>query len=99
MTAVDPGARPRRRLGIWLRRRRGALQIGLGDVALELSDAALVLFEGADGTRTVVDLAALLVAEYGIPDDEALADATEFLTSMVADGLMVVGADGASAPA
>lgn len=98
VNAPDAQARPRRRLGIWLRRQGGLIQVGYRDVALELSDSARILFENADGDRTLAELADLLVAEYGITPEEALADAAEFICSMVDNHLMVI-ATGDASPA
>jgi hypothetical protein len=96
MTALDAQARPRRRLGIWLRRQHGLIQVGYRDTALELSDSAQILFENADGNRTLQQLADLLVAEYGISSEEALADTAEFIGSMIERQLMVIAPDHAS---
>jgi len=96
MTALDARARPRRRLGIWLRRRQGLVQVGYRDVAIELSDTAQILFEHADGDRTLRQLADLLVAKYGISPEEALADTAEFVGFMIERQFMVIDTDDAS---
>ncbi len=96
MTALDAQARPRRRLGIWLRRRQGLVQVGYRDIAVELTDTAQLLFENADGSRTLRQLADLLVAEYGISSEEALADTAEFVGSMIERQFMVIATDDAS---
>lgn len=92
------GKVPRRRLGIWLRRRGGVIQAGYRDVALELSDSARFLFELADGARHVGDLAAALALEYGIPAEDALEDTTAFIAEMVELQLMVLDAEDAASP-
>lgn len=96
MTPLDAQARPRRRLGIWLRRQGGLIQVGYRDSAVELSDTARMLFENADGDRTLRQLADLLVAEYGISPEEALADTAEFVDSMIERRFMVIATDDAS---
>ena len=96
MTTLDAQARPRRRLGIWLRRQGDLVQVGYRDTAVELSDTALMLFENADGDRTLGQLADLLVTEYGISPEEALADTAEFIDSMIERRLMAIATDDAS---
>lgn len=90
MSEMVPSDRPKRRLGVWIRRQGGVITVGFRDVARQLSDPAQVIFERADGTLTVRELADLLVAEYGISAEEALADTVEFVDTMTSCHLMVV---------
>lgn len=96
MTALDAQARPWRRLGLWLRRQHGLIQVGYRDIAVELSDTAQLLFDNADGSRTLQQLADLLVAAYGISSEDALADTAEFVGSMIEHQLMVIATNDAS---
>ncbi|MEO7259682.1 MAG: PqqD family protein [Jatrophihabitantaceae bacterium] len=96
MTALDAQARPRRRLGLWLRRQHGLIPVGYRDIAVESSGTAQLLFENADGSRTLHQLAGLLVAEYGISSEDALADTAEFIGSMIEHQLMVIATNDAS---
>lgn len=89
MSSLD-SAVPRRRLGIWVRRRDGNLHAGFRESAVQLSESAALLFQAADGGRTVEQLASLLVDEYGIGHQEALQDTKEFLEDMERQGLMTI---------
>ncbi len=95
MSTLSPDSRPRRRLGIWIRREFGSLQVGHLDVALELSDVAQVLFEKADGKHTIGELADLVAEQYDISRADALDDTVEFVASMIESRVMVLEPDDA----
>lgn len=66
-----------------VRRFRGKLRAARGEVAIELDGSSAILFAGIDGRRSVAQIAELLVAEYDIPHDMALADTAEFLSGLI----------------
>ncbi len=88
MTAVARSTVPRRRLGIRVRRISGELHVAVRDSTVILSEAGALLLVAIDGTRSVDDLAALLAAEYGIPQDEALADTGDFVAECREGGIL-----------
>ncbi|WST76996.1 PqqD family protein [Streptomyces sp. NBC_01136] len=79
---IAPCDVPRRVLGIRVRRQGEDLLLGFEDNALLLEGAAVLIYMSADGTRSVGDVARVLVDEYGIDEEEALADVTEFLADL-----------------
>lgn len=52
--------------------------------ALRLDGSAALVYASVDGTRGVADVARVLVEQYGIDEEEALADMTEFLADLTA---------------
>ena len=79
---------PRRTLGIRIRRVRGDFLLGDADRTMLLSGPAQFLFSSLDARRSVADVARLLAAEYGIDEEEALADTTDFLEDLVSRGIV-----------
>ncbi|GAA3784315.1 PqqD family protein [Streptomyces phyllanthi] len=92
MTAasVGPSDVPRRSLGFRVRRVESGLVIGFKDQALELSDSAELIYRCMDGRRTVADVAAVVAAEYGIEEAQALADVAEFIDELAAHGIVTI---------
>ncbi|MFG3025005.1 PqqD family protein [Streptomyces sp. NPDC048254] len=92
MTAasVGPSDVPRRSLGFRVRRVGSGLVIGFKDQALELSGSAELIYRCVDGHRTVEDVAAVVAAEYGIKEAQALADAAEFIGELAALGILTI---------
>ncbi|MBK3643153.1 MULTISPECIES: PqqD family protein [Streptomyces] len=82
--AIAPGDVPRRVLGIRVRRSGEDLLLGWADQALRLDGSAALVYASVDGTRGVGDVARVLVEQYGIDEEEALADVTEFLADLTA---------------
>lgn len=80
--AIAPFDVPRRVLGIRVRRSGEDLLLGFEDNALLLDGSAVLIYTAVDGTRSVGDVARVLVDEYGIDEEEALADVTEFLAGL-----------------
>lgn len=82
--AMAPDDVPRRVLGIRVRRSGEDVLLGYEDSALLLDGAAALVYTAADGTRSVADVARVLVDTYGIDPREALDDVTEFLADLTA---------------
>ncbi|WP_406171561.1 PqqD family protein [Streptomyces sp. NBC_00996] len=79
---------PRRVLGTRIRLVRGDYHIGADDVALHLTGPGNIIFASLDGRRSVADVARLLVAEFGIDQEEAIADVREFLDELTDRGIV-----------
>ncbi len=79
---------PRLALDIRCRNFRGKLIVARGDVALELDEVGATIFKWIDGTSTIDDLANQVVSEYGIPYEQALEDCDEFISELVASGVV-----------
>ncbi|MCU1640740.1 MAG: hypothetical protein JWN03_1015 [Nocardia sp.] len=76
---------PVRRLDIRVRSIRGSLLVVNHEhQMIELADVGALLFRSADGKRTIGELAGLLVAEFGIDVESALADTVEFMADLAA---------------
>jgi hypothetical protein len=82
--AITPCDVPRRVLGIRVRRSGEDVLLGFQDSALLLEGAAALVYTAADGARSVGEVARVLVDAYGIDEQEALADVTEFLADLTA---------------
>ncbi|MGE5829251.1 MAG: PqqD family protein [Micromonosporaceae bacterium] len=85
---ITPELVLRRRLGVQVRRIRGRLLVKTGPDAFELEDVAMLIFTAIDGQRSIADIAALAVAEYGIDIAEATQDAVEFIGWLAERGLV-----------
>ena len=68
-----------------------------GEAVLILSDDSEInvlnevgsrIFELADGTRTVAEIASIIGSEYDISSEDATTDVIEFLDSLVAENVM-----------
>lgn len=91
MTAPAPCSAqtvPRRSLGVRIRRVKGDFLIGDEDSALLLSGPAQLIYSSLDGRRSIADIARMIAEEYGVDEEEALADAREFLDDLAGKGLV-----------
>lgn len=88
---VGPESVLRRPIDLRIRRFRGKLLVSRREETVELEDSSALLFRGVDGVCSVNDLAALLVEEYGIDHELALADTVEFIQELVDGGFVEVG--------
>ncbi|KOG32601.1 PqqD family protein [Streptomyces resistomycificus] len=79
---------PRRVLGIRIRRSGQDVLLGFEDNALLLEGAGALIYRAVDGTRSVGVLARLLAHEYGIEEEEALADVSDFLADLTAQKII-----------
>jgi hypothetical protein len=90
---MDPESRPTRRSDI-LAQAAGDTVILLTPDSGEyftLNEVGGRIWELADGSRTVADIAALLVVEYEAPLEEIQADALEVLGELAEEGLIADG--------
>jgi hypothetical protein len=74
---------PRRRRTAKIRRLRGTLVVSGPVDAYELTDAAALIFQSADGVRTIGEIGKLVADEYDVPLAEAVADANELITDLI----------------
>jgi hypothetical protein len=58
-----------------------------------LNEVGSRIFELADGTRTVAEIATIISNEYVISNDEATTDVIEFLDNLVAENVMEYAAE------
>lgn len=79
---------PRRSLGVRIRRVKGDFLIGDEDSALLLSGPAQLIYSSLDGRRSIADIARTIAEEYGVDEEEALADAREFLDDLAGKGVV-----------
>lgn len=87
---VGPESVPVARLDLRIRRVAGALLIARPEeaAALELTGTAMFLFRAFDGSRSVTDLATMLVSEYDVPLELATEDTQSFVADLLADELI-----------
>ncbi|WP_266389032.1 PqqD family protein [Streptomyces canus] len=85
---IAPRDVPRRVLGIRVRRSGEDLLLGFADQALLLDGSAALVYANVDGTRSVGDVSRVLVDQYGIDEEEALADVTAFLADLSAKNVI-----------
>ncbi|MFF5488117.1 PqqD family protein [Streptomyces virginiae] len=79
---------PRRVLGVRIRRMKDDFLIGDEDRVLLIEDSAAFIFASLDGRRSTLDVARLLAQEYGVDEEQALADVVEFLSDLVEQGIV-----------
>jgi hypothetical protein len=79
---------PRRVLGIRIRRMKDDFLIGDEDRALLIEDSAAFIFASLDGRRSTLQVARLLSQEYGVDEEQALADVVEFLGGLADQGIV-----------
>lgn len=79
---------PRRVLGIRIRRMKDDFLIGDEDRALLVEDIAAFIFASLDGRRTTLDVARQVAQEYGVDEEQALADVAEFLGDLADQGIV-----------
>ncbi|MFJ8011891.1 PqqD family protein [Streptomyces sp. NPDC096339] len=82
---------PRVDMAARTRKYRGKLYIAVEDRALELDETAESIFRKIDGRSTVRAIGEGLAAEYAIPVDDAVADAAEFIASLIDHGVVEAG--------
>jgi hypothetical protein len=75
-------------LGTRIRKVKDGFYIGVEDRALHLTGPAEIIFASLDGRRSVADVAQLVTIEYDINQEEALADAYEFLSDLADRGIV-----------
>lgn len=96
----DLGLAPRRSLAVRVRRIDGNLCLAHGAVFLELSRVAESIWKLADGTRSPLDIAAAVAADYGVQPATVAADVEELLAELTGHAMIEwVGSPGAAAPA
>jgi hypothetical protein len=71
-----------------IRRVKGDFLIGDEDSALLLSGPAQLIYSSLDGRRSIADIARTIAEEYGVDEEEALADAREFLDDLAGKGVV-----------
>jgi hypothetical protein len=79
---------PRRVLGTRIRLVQGDYHIGVDDLTLHLTGPGNIIFACLDGRRSVAEVARLLVAEFGINQEEAIVDVREFLDELTDRGIV-----------
>ncbi|WP_326615204.1 PqqD family protein (plasmid) [Streptomyces scopuliridis] len=79
---------PRRVLGIRIRRMKDDFLIGDEDRALLIEDVAAFIFASLDGRRSTLKVAQLVAQEYGVDEEQALADVVEFLGDLTDQGIV-----------
>lgn len=79
---------PRRALGTRIRLVNGEFMVGVEDHALHLAEPGSLIFSSLDGRRSLADVAALVAAEYDVEYQEALADVSNFLGDLTAEGIV-----------
>ncbi|MFG2531016.1 PqqD family protein [Streptomyces sp. NPDC048516] len=87
-TLRSPEDVPRRALGIRIRLVKGDFMLGVEDEALHLTGPARLIYAALDGRRGVADVARLVADEYGIDEQEALADVRDFLDDLTDRGII-----------
>jgi hypothetical protein len=83
----DPDDILTRRMDTRIRRVNGQFLLSFGETAVELSESGSLLYEHMDGTRTVGMLAAVLAETYGVSEQVALADTSDFLSYLLENSL------------
>ncbi|MEU7601874.1 PqqD family protein [Streptomyces sp. NPDC040724] len=79
---------PRRVLGIRIRRIKDDFLIGDEDRAMLMEDIAAFIFVSVDGRRSTAQVARLVSREYGVDEETALTDVTEFLGDLTDQGII-----------
>lgn len=87
---IEPDALAKRALDARVRRVAGTQMVARGQDVLELNEVAAVVWNLADGSRSLVEISTHVMTEYEVSEEEALADVTEFVTEMVNAGFMSV---------
>jgi hypothetical protein len=87
---MDAQSRPRRRDGVLAQTAGDTVLLLTGDTGeyFTLNDVGGRIWELADGTRTVTDIAAVICAEYEAPLDLIEADTLEVLDELAGEGLV-----------
>jgi hypothetical protein len=87
---MDAQSRPRRRDGVLAQTAGDTVLLLTGDTGeyFTLNDVGGRIWELADGTRTVTDIAAVICAEYEAPLDVIEADTLEVLDELEGEGLV-----------
>jgi hypothetical protein len=87
---MDAQSRPRRRDGVLAQTAGDTVLLLTGDTGeyFTLNDVGGRIWELADGTRTVTDIAAVIGAEYEAPLDVIEADTLEVLGELAGEGLV-----------
>lgn len=88
--ALAEGSVPRPNLASRTRRYRGKLYIAVDERALELDETAESVFRKIDGRATLREIGEGLAAEYAIPVEDAVADASDFIATLIAHGVVEV---------
>ncbi|MCP9213328.1 PqqD family protein [Streptomyces cucumeris] len=79
---------PRRVLGIRIRRMKDDFLVGDEARALLVEDSAAFIFASLDGRRSTLQVARLVAQEYGVDEEQALADVVEFLVGLADQGIV-----------
>ncbi|MFE1367205.1 PqqD family protein [Streptomyces anulatus] len=79
---------PRRVLGIRIRRVKDEFLVGDEDRALLIEDSAAFIFASLDGRTSTLQVARLVAQEYGVDEEQALADVVEFLGGLADQGIV-----------
>jgi len=79
---------PRRTLGVRVRRVDGNLVVGLESEALELTDAAKLIYESANGRNRVDDIVGIVADTYEAEPTEVSDDVHEFLDELTDRGVV-----------
>ncbi|MFJ7095857.1 PqqD family protein [Streptomyces mirabilis] len=85
---------PVRNIHVRIRVHRGTLHLGLHEQAFELSEVAGLIWRFVDGKADILSIARRVAAEYGIPEDVAMADTMEMVEGWQADSLIALLEDG-----
>jgi hypothetical protein len=86
--AVTAQTVPKKRVTTRVRRFRGAILVAGPAESFELTESAAFIFRAVDGSRTVAEIGALVAQTYDVPPAEAVADATELISSLIEHQIM-----------
>jgi hypothetical protein len=94
---MEPGSRPQRREDILMQAAGDTVVLLTPDSGeyFTLNEVGGRIWELADGTRSIEEIAAALVAEYEAPLEEVRADTLDVLAELAREGLV---ADGTASP-
>lgn len=85
---------PVRGFDVRMRNFRGKLLVARGPDSVELDEVGACIFKSIDGVATMEQIAAKIAACYGISQEVALADSSEFVAELQMLGIVRV--DGGS---
>ena len=85
---IAPESLVKRALDARVRRVGGTQMVARGQEVMELNEVAAIIWKLADGSRSVADISAAVVAEYEVSPEEALTDVSDFVTDMVSAGFL-----------
>ena len=94
---MEPGSRPQRRDDILMQAAGDTVVLLTPDSGeyFTLNEVGGRIWELADGTRSIEEIAAALVTEYEAPLEEVRADTLDVLAELAQEGLV---ADGTASP-